>query len=1485
MTDLAHLDFVEHVFLPEAIQRRLVGFPQDAALQGLVRELVAEAGAAAPPTRSAVASAADSDPASGGAYQWPGIGLPPAAAPTSFAELERRSVAPQVPPPPAASTRLAPPLPSPPPSAPVAPRPPSPLRQWWSRTVRAIGSDLAVHGLAYLGVLLFFVGAFGLVAFAFADVATGLRPVAEVVIAAAPFAAGALLRRRRAEAVGRSLELAGGLVLPIMLVTSLLDEVAFPPDLSGIALVVTLTLLMAALALGYAAWSRRHPASALRFLLAPVGWLAVGLATMGVGREIPSGKAVATPSAVQVAAMAVALTLTLVWLRFRPHGRFVGPTTTSALPAVGVLAGLAVLTWASDGWPPAVILVSGTALLAAAELLGRRLSALIVGLLQPAWWAVVWVALSGPAATSVGQDAVNAVAAVGFVVILELAAARRRPGISLGLPAVGAALALASTLSGDPRWAAGVLAAAGVWAMARRTAPFPAPRAAALLDLAAVVLPLAALAALIAADDTGGGAVAVLVAAVVLLAAAVPAGRGWLERSPEGRFGRLWWSGGLVVVVVLCLSLWDRAPGRFELWSGAVALALLMLGALVGPLSAVARPVVATALGAGSWLMATQPIPLSEDLRWTVLAVGGLALVALTRGLPTPADTAPDTSGYRRQAAAATGLAGHLLGAVTVVAAHDTRWGLVGVAAAATAAWWVTGWREVRGISPVGAALRTVQPSLADLPLVLAAIGVPVTFSLLLDRTGLLPLTSPWSAAVLSVLGAMYAAVAGLPMPARVGRALSRVGFLLAVTAPLFTTERMPAVLGLAALIAAVAVMPREHRIAPMTWSAWIAPAPIVHLLGAELWPRPAWLTESAWTALALVSVGAVLLLGGLAARRRPALRPVPWTGVTLAIGALEVAAAFAMGVVDQTGLVAGWLCAAVALVVLLAGVLSRLGVLGGVAVALGWWATLLLAGPQIAVRPWLALVVSATLLLVAYALSVLAPTPAGTTPANGKPQRWWGRWDAPVLVAAAPVAATALLLGVGTPAESLCWTAAGVQSLAVAAGLRRHPSPAVALGVLGTALVLLGAGAAGSGWLALALLVQAVALTVLGTRVAGSAGLACRAGGAVSAVAAAAVALDWFAWSPQRSVDTAALAAATVIAVITVLARVVPDLDRAWWLSWGGAAAVVEAVLAITVLTPPSFDAPTASWPVTAGLVVTASALALAATPVGLGWLREGAAAYLLVGFVVALGAAALSMRAASFATSAVGAGTAVALLAASSSAWAEWRRPLLVLGVPATAWALVAGATAGHGALAVPLAVASLQAAATGVVWRRPGLQMLSPAFACAAWLAFAFEALDPRPEWVTAPAGFAALVAVALWRRDRALRGQAMIAPEVVVLELAGIALIVGPSLASAVTVGPGHAVAALVLGLAVAGWGVVTEVRRRVAAGVATVLLAVLLLVAVPLVDLLPQWQGAALWVLIAGVGLVAVLAAAFVERGKVMARKGLAQLAEATAGWE
>jgi hypothetical protein len=400
---------------------------------------------------------------------------------------------------------------------------------------------------------------------------------------------------------------------------------------------------------------------------------------------------------------------------------------------------------------------------------------------------------------------------------------------------------------------------------------------------------------------------------------------------------------------------------------------------------------------------------------------------------------------------------------------------------------------------------------------------------------------------------------------------------------------------------------------------------------------------------------------------------------------------------------------------------------------------------------------------------------------------------------------------------------------------------------------------------------------------------LRCRTGGALSAVAAGATALDWLAWPAQGSLDTAALVAAAVLAVTAVLARLLPEVDRQWWLVWGGAAAAVEALVAFVALTAGSPDAALGSWSVAAGLTVTAAALALGVSAVNVDWLREGAAAYLLAGIVVGLGTAEVSARAEVIAASGVAAACGVALLAVSGGPIAPWRRALLVLGVPPTAWALLSAWLNGTGALgvplAVPLAVASLQAAAIGVAWRRVGVQMLSPALACAAWVSLGFDLLGARPESVTIPAGFAALVAVGLWRHDRAQRSEPLASSEIVILELSGVVLLVGPSLASALAVGPGHALLALVLGVAVAWWGVVTEVRRRVAAGVGTVLVAALLLVAAPLVELLPAWQGAAMWLLIAIAGLVAVLTAALVERGKSLARTGLARLAEATAGWE
>ena len=281
-----------------------------------------------------------------------------------------------------------------PPLRPTEPRPPSATALWWARTREAVGSDLAVHGLAYIGVLLFFVGAFGLVVFAFGDVAPTWRPVAELVIALAPFAAAALLLRRGATVVGRALEVAGGLLVPVMLITGFLDDCPFPPDLYGVELAVALTVLTSLVAVAYAAWSWRHPHSALRYLVAPVAWLAVGMATLGLGeRDIPDGKAVATPGAAQSAAVLAALVVTVALARLRPTNLLSRPTRVAAVPGLVVVAAMSLLSWAAEGWPFGPVLATGALALVALELLADELPPMVVGLVEPLWWFLVWAAL------------------------------------------------------------------------------------------------------------------------------------------------------------------------------------------------------------------------------------------------------------------------------------------------------------------------------------------------------------------------------------------------------------------------------------------------------------------------------------------------------------------------------------------------------------------------------------------------------------------------------------------------------------------------------------------------------------------------------------------------------------------------------------------------------------------------------------------------------------------------------------------------------------------------------------------------------------------------------------------------------------------------------------------------------------------------------------------------------------------------------------
>jgi len=121
--------------------------------------------------------------------------------------------------------------------------------------------------------------------------------------------------------------------------------------------------------------------------------------------------------------------------------------------------------------------------------------------------------------------------------------------------------------------------------------------------------------------------------------------------------------------------------------------------------------------------------------------------------------------------------------------------------------------------------------------------------------------------------------------------------------------------------------------------------------------------------------------------------------------------------------------------------------------------------------------------------------------------------------------------------------------------------------------------------------------------------------------------------------------------------------------------------------------------------------------------------------------------------------------------------------------------------------------------------------------------------------------------------------------VTLELAGVAFLVAVPLILSVTTSLLHAAVAATLGVGVAGWGLLSRVRRRVASGAVVVVIALVLLVAVPLVSLLPAWSGASLWILVASVGVLAVCAATLLEKARTAARAGRTRLGALTQGWE
>lgn len=154
-----------------------------------------------------------------------------------------------------------------------------------------------------------------------------------------------------------------------------------------------------------------------------------------------------------------------------------------------------------------------------------------------------------------------------------------------------------------------------------------------------------------------------------------------------------------------------------------------------------------------------------------------------------------------------------------------------------------------------------------------------------------------------------------------------------------------------------------------------------------------------------------------------------------------------------------------------------------------------------------------------------------------------------------------------------------------------------------------------------------------------------------------------------------------------------------------------------------------------------------------------------------------------------------------------------------------------------------------------------------------------------WYTIPVGVALIAVVEVWRADRRSRGVPPSDPGVAALDLAGIGFLVIASFVASFTTSVLHALIAAGVGVLVFLWAIITRVRRRLLAGAAVVLLGTVIAAVLPLVAIVPAWGSAAVWVAVAVVGLLAVLAATLLERGRAAVRSGRARLLEATAGWE
>jgi hypothetical protein len=1385
---------------------------------------------------------------------------------------------------------------------PRAPRGARPKRErggvWASRLRRAwrpVASDLGLHGLAYLGVLLMFTGTLGLALFSLRSVNTSLRPLAEVSVPLVLLVSSWFLRRWGAPLGAASLELLGGAVLPILTFASLLDGSSVPPDLPrGPLLLAALAAIASGLAGVYALAARRRPATMLRYLVAPLAWTTVGV----IGLAFHRG-----PSAAQMALVSVAVAAPLLIARRWRDNRLSRPTEIASMPGVALAFALVLMFAAAEGWPLWPALTATAATLLTVELLAGGRPGGAAGAASLAQSLVLGVGLAA-AAPRLGWTTGGAALLAGSLVLLEWHA-RRRPDplvalVVLAVAAAGLALAMA-----QPWTAVTAATVTGAWAHTRRIRRLPGPLGQ-------------------SAEWTVALAVAGCLAPLGLVSGlerALPEGRAWVVLA------------GLTVLAVLAVRRW-RPADQVATWLVTAMAALAALATvgerLTAPVStpsawlAVAaglggaalaltprHPVLRTwsAAAALAWstVLGLEAAGMSLTVRSLVWAAVGLALVGVATAWRSP------TAGHLAAI-------GHLAGLGALALAGFPRPGLAGtvVLAAWVAAWLVATVAAELGAAPLIDLLARVAGertwlarAARALPAVMVVAGLPPLVVMSADLAGLLEGGPGRFGVALALLALAQGAVA---RPLRARRPLADVlalagSMVSAAAVALALADPCSLIASLASAIGVVVVLGPELRRPPMTWWAWTLTAPLALLLADR-----AGVAGDGLRAV-LGGWGALLLLGGLflddllAGRRKPGqwLR-LRWLDAPAVLGALGSAAAIASAAVEPPAVLAAW-CLAGAACSLVVAMQLRAGAASSLSWELLTTALVLLRPFHEPTRPWLGVLWAAMLVGASW---LLERRERATDP--------WLRWDLPPLVVAHAVALAAIgqaivMAGAGAPGApvpagarmQLALTASGAGLLACAVAAWRRGWPWAFAGV---ALTLGGAWLAGPGWLALALAGTAVGTALAAAR----SGHPLRGGLQVSSVIAGGWAwlelLVWASLPGELAIGLTALAAGSLTAGIVLLIRA-GRLANDWATPIGLLATVTEtgvlvagggsgAVVGLPFGVP--FGLP--GLAVAAGWGLVAAAAGLTAKPLGRPALRLAAGLLALGALQILLAAGRTPPARWSLATLALAVAATASCLAvwwtrrrtpgasepsaADHASWswsAFWLDALKPLAGAAAGCGLLAAAVDGRRSLlAAGLLVVALEAAAGSLVLARPGLGRLAPPLACGAWLELTGEAIGGDAQWLTLPVGLTLLVVVEMTRAQYR-RVRKPLVPELRLLEHAGMLLVVGAALVQTLTRTTSYGLVAGLLGIGLCVWGAATRVRRRVTVGSVTLLLALFGMIAVPVAQAVPEFHAAALWIVLTVVGLVLIAIAVSLEQGRTRLAAAVHRIDQLLQGWE